>query len=159
VLAGGEYERGWADLRRRDQLIRLVALSSLPVVAILILFTSCIYGDAPEHFGRWVSGRWLAAFFSACVYRRKFRCPRCRYSFLSEVRFTAGACAVVVASPFGAVVGLRSRRCGNRSIESRARRLDQTPGVNAPLGDQTATRRWWTARRHREHRESGRSGG
>jgi hypothetical protein len=79
--------------------------------------------------------------------------------FLSEVRFTAGACAVVVASPFGAVVGLRSRRCGNRSIESRARRLDQTPGVNAPLGDQTATRRWWTARRHREHRESGRSGG
>jgi hypothetical protein len=57
VLAGGEYERGWADLRRRDLLIRLVALSSLPGVAILILFASYIYGEVPEQFGRWVGGK------------------------------------------------------------------------------------------------------
>ena len=36
--------------------------------------------------------------------------------FLSGARSTAAACAVVVASLFGAV-GLRRRRCGNRSVE------------------------------------------
>jgi len=91
VLASGEYERAWADLRRRDRLIRLVALSSLPGLAILILFTCTIYGDVPEHFGRWVGGSWLAAFFSACVYRRRFRCPRCRYHFFERISFHSGS--------------------------------------------------------------------
>ena len=87
-----QYENAWYDLRRRELLIRLVALSFLPGVGVLILVTNWGYGDAPEHFGRWVGGGWIAAFLVAAIYRRCFRCPRCdnlyfgrRFSYSPDV--------------------------------------------------------------------------
>jgi len=55
--------------------------------------------------------------------------------FLSEVRSPSGTCAVAVASLFGAAIRLRSRRCGNRGVESRAPRLARDKGITVLLGD------------------------
>ena len=81
VQARFEFERAWGDLHRRDLILRLVALSFLPGVAVLILLTNWAYGDVPWDFGRWVGGGWIAVFVAAGIYRRFFRCPGCHQLF------------------------------------------------------------------------------
>jgi len=89
-----EYERAWGDLHRRNLFLRLVALSFLPGVAVLILLTNWAFADVPRHFGRWVGGAWIAAFVAAGLYRRCFRCPRCReLLFGRRFSYNSNACA------------------------------------------------------------------
>jgi hypothetical protein len=77
VQARLEFARAWGDLHCRDVLLRLVALSFIPGVAVLILLTNRPYGDVPWDFGRWVGGGWIGFFVAARLYRRCFRSPRC----------------------------------------------------------------------------------
>ena len=105
MLTSDEYERAWTDLRRRTLVTRLVALSFLPGVVTLIVLMNGAYGDVPEQFGRWVGGTWFAAFFSACVYRRGFRCPRCRDHFFDRSSFHSGAMCVTCDLPLWASSG------------------------------------------------------
>jgi hypothetical protein len=106
VPARGEYEHAWAALRRRNFVVRLVVLSFLPGIALLILVTNCAYGDVPDHFGSWVGGSWLTAFFCAFIYRRSFRCPRCREPFFARSSFHSGDLCSRCDLPLWANVGL-----------------------------------------------------
>ena len=81
----------WTDLRRRNLLIRLVALSFPPGAVILIAVISTLADGLS----------WLAVLFRACAYRRGFCCPRCQQHFLTEALSTVAPCAAVVTSLCG----------------------------------------------------------
>jgi hypothetical protein len=91
VNPADDYEQSWNDLRRRGRLVWLIAASFVPVVLVLIAVESVFFDDVPEYFGRWVGGSWIAALCCACVYRRGFRCPRCRAHFFDRSSFHSGS--------------------------------------------------------------------
>jgi hypothetical protein len=72
-VAHRKYEQAWRDLRRRDMLFRIVALSFVPGVLVIMAGFNAMYGDVPRHFGRLVGGGWIVAFFVVGTYRRRFR--------------------------------------------------------------------------------------
>ena len=78
------FERAWRDLRRRDLLFRAIPLSFVPCAVLIIVVLNAMYGDVPREFGRWVGGGWIAAFFAAGAYRRRFRCPHCSELFFGR---------------------------------------------------------------------------
>jgi hypothetical protein len=101
VDLAADYEQNRNDLRRRSRLVWLIGVSFLPGVLFLLVVESLAFGDVLEHFGRWVGGFWLAAFFVANVYRRAFRCPRCQQHFMPRSSFASGEMCSNCGLPLG----------------------------------------------------------
>jgi hypothetical protein len=106
--SGERYKHGWRDLRRRETVFWLTAVSFVPGVLLIMLVISNFQDDVPQHFGTWVGGSWLSTIFATGLYRRLFRCPRCRKFFFrwgfDQNPFACASCKLPrepLSDPFG----------------------------------------------------------
>lgn len=93
ALSDRHPERCWADLRRRERILRYVAVSFAPGFLLLLWAINLVRPDVPQEFALWVVGIWVAAFVAASLYQQSFRCPRCSSPFFKRSNSHSRSCA------------------------------------------------------------------
>lgn len=77
------YARAWRDCRRRRFALQTVQLSCVPML-VLACYWASIHRQVA---GAWLAAGWFLAFFSAGVWLKRFRCPRCGKLFYWRLQF------------------------------------------------------------------------
>jgi hypothetical protein len=105
------FDDEWGILRNRIRLFRIVCFSSTPGLILSWFALNHISTSLANRAMPWIFAAWGVAFTATAVYRRMFRCPRCKDWYFTK--------------PWG-FHGAYARQCGHCGLRKWSQ-LEQNP--------------------------------